>query len=78
MRWQLAPDEAMILEFPHRGIFWMITNMAMMVNSMDYLYRPVSWPPNRTKIDPDGVICFVMTHEDPGYRNVDTMGLSEG
>jgi len=37
MRWQLAPDEAMILEFPHSDVFWMMTNMGIMMNSMDYI-----------------------------------------
>ena len=36
MRWQLAPDEALIVEFDDHDGFWMITNMGVFFNSMDY------------------------------------------
>jgi hypothetical protein len=53
--------------------------MGVFNNSMDYLYRPVSWTPSRTKVDSDGKIRFVMSHDDPGYHNwIDTSGFSLG
>jgi hypothetical protein len=79
MNWELAPDEALIIEFDNPGTFWMLTNMGMFMNSMDYLYRPISWTPSRTKVDSDNKIRFVMAHDDPGFHNwIDTSGFTRG
>jgi hypothetical protein len=79
MCWKLMPDEAMIIEWDRNDYFWMMTNMAFFQNSMDYLYRPVSYTPSRTAVDSDGKIRIVMAHRDPGYHNwLDTSGLQEG
>jgi hypothetical protein len=46
---------------------------------MDYLFRPVSYTPSRTKVDRDGKIRLILCHEDPGYHNwLDTQGFEEG
>ena len=50
MTWALAPDEALIIEFNAHDGLWSITNMGVFFNSMDYLYRPVSYTPSRTKV----------------------------
>jgi hypothetical protein len=79
MNWKLAPDEALIIEWDKNDIFWMITNMGMMLNSMDFLYRPVSYSPARTKTDSDGKIRMVLAHKDPGFHNwIDTQGFERG
>ena len=79
MCWKLAPDEAMIIEWEANDLFWMITNMGPFMASMDYLYRPVSYTPSRTRIDSDGKIRLVMAHRDPGFHNwLDTSGLEQG
>jgi hypothetical protein len=79
MIWRLAPDEALLMEFDDPGTFWMLTNMGSFKNSMDYLYRPVSYAPSRTKVDKDGKIRFVLAHDDPGYHNwIDTSGFEFG
>lgn len=79
MHWSFGPDEAVIVEFPaHEGL-WMLTNMGPFFNSMDFLYRPVSYTPSRTKVDADGQIRFILSHEDPGYHNwIDTQGFERG
>jgi hypothetical protein len=78
-RWKLQPDEALILEFEHSDAFWMLTCEGQFCNSMDYLYRPVSYAPSRTRVDPDGRIRLVVTASDPGYANwVDNQGFTEG
>jgi len=79
MCWQLAADEALIVEFDAHDGFWMMSNMGVFFNSMDYLYRPVSYTPSRTKVDGDGKVRLILSHEDPGYHNwLDTQGFERG
>jgi hypothetical protein len=79
MRWRLAPDEALIVEFKAYDGFWMFTNMGIFGNSMDYLYRNVSWTPSRASVDADGWVRLVMTHKDPGFHNwIETQDFEEG
>jgi hypothetical protein len=79
MCWQLAADEALIIEFDSHNGFWMMTNMGVFFNSMDYLYRPVSYTPSRTKVDGDGKVRLILSHDDPGYHNwMDTQGFERG
>src|SRR5208337_459655 len=79
MCWQLAPDEALIIEFDSHDGLWMMTNMGVFFNSMDYLYRPVSYTPSRTKVDRDGNVRLILCHDDPGYHNwMDTQGFERG
>jgi len=78
--WELAPDEALVIEFAAgAGDFWMLCNMGVFFNSMDYLYRPVSYTPSRTAVDGDGRIRFVLCGADPGVHNwLDTQGFARG
>jgi hypothetical protein len=79
MYWELAADEALIVEFDAHDGLWMFTNMGVFFNSMDYLYRPVSYTPSRTKADGDGRIRLVIAHRDPGAHNwLDTQGFERG
>jgi hypothetical protein len=56
-----------------------MTNMGVFFNSMDYLYRPVSYTPSRTKVDSDGKVRLILCHDDPGYHNwMDTQGFTRG
>ncbi|WP_055399542.1 MULTISPECIES: DUF1214 domain-containing protein [unclassified Mycobacterium] len=79
MYWELADDEALIVEFDDHAGLWMLTNMGVFFNSMDYLYRPVSYTPSRTNTDADGRVRLVMAHRDPGVHNwLDTQGFRCG
>jgi hypothetical protein len=79
MYWKLEPDEALIIEWDKNDLFWMMTNMTPFMASMDYLYRPVSYSPARTKVDSDGRIRVVLAHSDPGFHNwIDTQGFASG
>jgi hypothetical protein len=79
MCWQLGPDEALIVEFDAHDGFWMLSMMGAFFNSMDYLYRPVSYTPARTAVDSDGVVRLVLAPDDPGYHNwLDTQGFARG
>jgi hypothetical protein len=79
MCWKLGSDEALIIEFDPPDSFWMITNMGAFFSSMDYLYRPVSYTPSRTRVDSDGKVRLILSHDDPGYHNwLDTQGFALG
>jgi hypothetical protein len=79
MYWQLAADEALIIEFDSHDGLWMFTNMGVFFNSMDFLYRTVSYTPSRTKVDSDGRVRLILAHEDPGVHNwMDTQGFERG
>jgi hypothetical protein len=79
MCWQLRSDEVLVIEFDAHDGLWMLTNMGAFFTSMDYLYRPVSFTPSRTKVDADGKVRIIMCHEDPGYHNwMDTQGFERG
>lgn len=79
MCWKLAPEEALIVEWDRNDLFWMMTNMGMMFNSMDYLYRPVSTTPARSVVDSDGKVRLILAHRDPGFHNwIDTQDFEQG
>ena len=80
MYWELASDEALIVEFDAHDGLWMLTNMGVFFNSMDYLYRPVSYTPSRTDDRrATAAIRLVMAHRDPGVHNwLDTQGFERG
>lgn len=79
MWWELKPDEAVVIEFQDPRTFWMITSEGVFGNSMDYLYRNVSYTPSRTKVDADGKIRLVLSASDPGYWNwIDNQGYEAG
>lgn len=79
MIWALEPDEALIVEMDNHDGFWIFNMGNVFVGSMDFLYRPVSYTPARTKVDADNVVRFVIAHDDPGVHNwLDTQGFSNG
>lgn len=79
MIWRLAPDEALIVEMDQHDGFWIFNMGNVFVGSSDYLYRPVSYTPARTKVGADQVVRFVIAHDDPGVHNwLDTQGFSDG
>jgi hypothetical protein len=79
MVWRLAPDEALIVEMDVHDGFWIFGMGGVFVGSMDFLYRPVSYTPARTRSDADGMVRLVLAHDDPGVHNwLDTQGFSQG
>lgn len=79
MVWRLEPDEALIVEMDAHSGFWIFGMGGAFMGSMDFLYRPVSYTPARTRIDGDGVVRLVLAHDDPGVHNwLDTQGFREG
>ena len=79
MIWELKPDEALIVEMDNHDGFWIFGMGKVFVGSTDFLYRPVSYTPARTRVDGDGVVRLVIAHDDPGVHNwLDTQGFSNG
>jgi len=79
MIWELSPDEALIVSFDDHDGFWILGMGGVFANSMDFLHRPVSYTPARTKVDRDGKVRLVLAHDDPGVHNwLDTQGFSNG
>ena len=77
--WQLEQDQALIIEFDALDSFWMVSINGTFFNSLDYLYRPVSYTPSRTAVDSDGRVRLILCRDDPGYHNwLDTQGLQQG
>jgi len=77
--WEMAPDEALIVEFASHEGFWMASLSGAFMNSMDYLYRPSSFTPARAAVDQDGAVRLVLCHTDPGIHNwLDTQGFAAG
>lgn len=79
MVWRLEPDEALLVTFDAHAGFWMLSLGGVFMNSFDYLYRPVSYTPARTRVDSDGKVRLLLAHDDPGYHNwLDTQGFGCG
>ena len=79
MVWKLAPDEALIVEMDMHDGFWIFGMGGAFVGSMDFLHRPVSYTPARTRVDSDRVVRLVLAHDDPGVANwLDTQGFAAG
>lgn len=79
MVWELPADRALIVELDAHEGFWMVSLGGVLMNSFDYLYRPVSYTPARAHVDPDGKVRLVLAHDDPGYHNwLDTQGFERG
>lgn len=79
MRWELKDDEALILSFDSYDGFWMATNEGVFGNSMDYLYRSVSFTPSRAAVDKDGKVRLIISRQDPGFANwIDNQGYNVG
>lgn len=79
MVWRLAPDEALIVEMAAHDGFWIFGMGGPFVGSMDFLHRPTSYTPARTRVDSDGIVRLVLAHDDPGVHNwLDTQGFSDG
>ena len=80
LNWDLAPDEALILEFeaPPEW-FWQMTACTVFGASLEYRYRQVSLTSGMARVDRDGITRVVMTQDDPGYANwLDLQGHSRG
>ena len=80
MNWDLAPDEAIIMEFTApEGLFWQMTACSVFGASLEYRYRQVSLTSGMTPVDRDGATRLILSHSDPGFVNwIDTQAHTRG
>jgi hypothetical protein len=79
-RFQLEPDEALILEVePPKGVYWSISLGNPWLETIHYGRHQSSLNGHQAVVDPDGLVRFVLSSRDPGVANwLDTAGHSNG
>jgi hypothetical protein len=79
-RWELAPDEALILEVePPTGVYWSYSLGNPWWETIHYGRRQSSLNAHQAVIDSDGLLRVVVCSRDPGVANwLDTAGYSNG
>lgn len=79
--WNLGPDEALVIETDEpRARYWGLQLATMgWFEQVDPIHRITSINQHQATASPDGLIRFVLSHEDPGVANwLDTAGHAEG
>ena len=78
--WELAPDEALLLEVPPpEGLYWSYSLGNPWWETIDYAAHQSSLNGFQADVDRDGMVRAVVAHEDPGVANwLDTAGHSAG
>jgi hypothetical protein len=79
-RFDLTPDEALILEFePPKGVYWSVSLGNPWLETIHYGRHQSSLNGHQAVLDPDGRVRFVLAARDPGVANwLDTAGHSNG
>jgi hypothetical protein len=79
-RWELAPDEALILEVaPPQGVYWSFSLGNPWWETIHYGRHQSSLNAHQAVVDSDGLVRVVMCGRDPGVANwLDTAGFSNG
>jgi len=79
-RYELEPDEALILEVePPKGVYWSYSLGNQWWETIHYGRHQSSLNAHQAKIDSDGILRVVVSSRDPGIANwLDTAGHSNG
>jgi hypothetical protein len=79
-RWELAPDEALILEVePPEGVYWSFSLGNPWWETIHYGRHQSSLNAHQAVADSDGLVRAVVCAADPGVANwLDTAGFSNG
>jgi hypothetical protein len=79
-RWELEPDEALILEVePPGGVYWSFSLGNPWWETIHYGRHQSSLNANQAVVDSDGLVRVVLSGRDPGVANwLDTAGHSNG
>jgi len=79
--WQLAHDEALVIEFPRVAEcdYWNFQVDNYWMESLDYRYFRICINKYSARIDPDGRLTLIVSHADPGHPNwLETAGHVRG
>ena len=69
-RFELEPDEALILEFePPKGVYWSISLGNPWLETIHYGRHQSSLNGHQAVVDADGTVRFVLASSDPGVAN---------
>ncbi|KMV20118.1 DUF1214 domain-containing protein [Mycobacterium heckeshornense] len=79
-RWELGPDEALILEIkPPNGVYWSYSLGNPWWETIHYGRHQSSLNGHQVAVDSDGLVRVVVCARDPGVANwLDTAGYSNG
>jgi len=79
-RWELGPDEALILEVePPEGVYWSYSLGNPWWETIHYGRHQSSLNAHQAVVDSDGLVRVVLCGRDPGMANwLDTAGYSNG
>jgi hypothetical protein len=79
-RWELGPDEALILEVePPQGVYWSYSLGNPWWETIHYGRHQSSLNAHQVAVDSDGLVRVVLCGRDPGVANwLDTAGHSNG
>ena len=79
-RWELGPDEALILEVePPEGLYWSYSLGNPWWETIHYGRHQSSLNAHQAAVDSDGLVRVVLCDRDPGVANwLDTAGHSNG
>jgi hypothetical protein len=79
-RYELEPDEALILEVePPEGVYWSYSLGNQWWETIHYGRHQSSLNADQAVVDPDGILRVVISPRDPGVANwLDTAGHSNG
>jgi hypothetical protein len=79
-RWELGPDEALILEVePPQGVYWSFSLGNPWWETIHYGRHQSSLNAHQAVVDSDGLVRVVLCAQDPGVANwLDTAGFSNG
>jgi hypothetical protein len=79
-RWELSPDEALILEVvPPQGVYWSYSIGNPWWETIHYGRHQSSLNAHQAAVDSDGLVRVVLCARDPGVANwLDTAGHSNG
>ena len=73
--YEVGPDEALLLEVtPPDCLYWNIQVGDMWYQSLDFVNLPATMNDSQARIDPDGMLRVVISHQDPGIQNWIALG----
>ncbi len=73
--YEVGPDEALVFEVaPPNCLYWNIQVGDTWFQSLDYINLSTTLNDSQARLDPDGVLRVVVSHQDPGVQNWIALG----